>query len=314
MKQKIMGGIGLNGKRYLMLFVLLLLVTVLFTLIKPAFFSYDNLQNTMIGITLPVIISIGMAIVISAGGLDMSIGVTCGLTAMVGSMMMVNAKTGIPAAVIGAVLCGVLVGAFNGFLVAYMGISSFIATLATQFLIQGLRYWLSNGLTFSRFPAAFTTFGTGKVWGIPNLFIVMLALALIVALIIRETTFGRRLTSLGMNMEASRYSGVNTRRLTMLSFVLCSAFAAICGILMAAKTSNVTVASGDSYTLDSITIAVFSAVVFKRLRMTGIIMAAIFVTIVSNGMSMAGIDSSWISLTKGMILLAAVVSGRFLNR
>jgi len=302
------------AKRYSLMIGVVVVIIILFTIMQPTFFSLMNIRNTIIDIALPVIVAMGMAVVIAAGGLDMSIGSICGFASLLSSMFMANIGLPIPLSILLGIAAGTGIGALNGLMISRMGISSFIATLGMQFVLQGVRYWLTGGQTISRLPQAFLNIGRGDLLGIPRLTIFMIVIVVIFIFIIDHSVLGRRITALGMNMESSRLSGINIKNLTLLAFVMSGLLSSVCGVLLAAKTSTVTVNSGDSYTLDAITIAVFSMAIFGRAKPIGLVIAAVIIVLLTNGFSMIGASPSWINMIKGVIMLAAIIAGRIINR
>jgi ribose/xylose/arabinose/galactoside ABC-type transport system permease subunit len=303
-----------TAKRYLLMIGLVVVIIVLFTSMQPAFFSVMNLRNTIIDIALPVIVAAGMMIVIAGGGLDMSIGPICGFASLLSSLFMVNAGLPIAVSVAIGIAAGTGIGAINGLMVSRAGIDSFIATLGMQFVLLGIRYWLTGGKTISRLPQEFLAAGRGDLIGIPKLTIFMIVIVVIFIFVIDYTIFGRRLTSLGMNIEATRLSGINVKNMTLSAFALSGLLSSVCGVLLAAKTSTVTVDSGDSYTLDALTIAVFSYSIFGRAKPIGLVIAAVIIVLLTNGFSMIGASPSWINMIKGVIMLAAIIVGRIINK
>lgn len=299
--------------RYLGLICIIIVIATVFTIFAPQYCSVMNITDMLKQTALPVIISIGMAIVVAGGGFDLSVGHICSFSAMITTLLMVNVKLPIALCILIGIAISALIGLVNGIVVTSMGISSFITTLATQFLLVGIRYWITGGETVMRFPRQFTQIAKGQFLFMPNLVVYMIITMVILMFIIDKTTLGRDITAVGFNINASKYSGINIKTITTIMFVLSALLAGICGVLMASRNGMVTVDSGDGYLLDAMTIAVFSTVVFGRMKAVGVFLAAAIIVMITNGLNMIGVSPSYIHLIKGIILLIAIAMGRVIN-
>jgi len=180
-------------------------------------------------------IFIGMAalaesLVIMVGEIDLSIGMSGALS---GVMCGIAAdKLGLPLipCIIVTLVTGMLVGALNGFMVTRFGLSSWITTLATQFICQGLAVTFSDGLTISISSLGTKVFTRPKPLGLSWLFFVFVAMIIVLDFVVRKTTFGYRLRAVGGNKEAAQMAGINVKRIKLLVFILAGALAAVSGL------------------------------------------------------------------------------------
>jgi ribose transport system permease protein len=298
-----------------MFVALLLIVLVLFAFLTPNF-SYikiGNLNNILTDSVIPATFAFGLGIIIAGSGFDLSLGAIASLVALIVAYLM---SGGIGYAPVIAVLIGLVVagglGTTSGLLVSRMGISSFIVTLGMQFLVIGIRQKVTDGQSVYISNSAFKVLATNQ-YGISNLVIILLIVAVICYLLMEKSTFGRKIQFIGANIEASRFMGMDVKNITMSTFTLGAVLAGFGGILFAARAGGVQINSVDSKLLDAITIAVFSSVVFGRFRTGGIVLVAILISMIGTGMSMMGIKTEWVEFIKGLILLFSIIMARFMN-
>ena len=302
------------SRRYFALIGIIVFIWGAFSIADSAYLSFGNVRDIFLDISIPVVFALGMGVVLAGGGIDMSIGHIGSFSAVIAALLLVKGQLSVSVSIIAGLLTGVATGMFNGIVVSRFGISSFIATLGTQFILIGIRYWITGGETINRFPKVFTEIARGRIVGIPNVVIYMLIAVIALLFLMEKTVFGRRIQAVGFNIEASRLSGINVRNKTMGLFVLSGLFGGIAGVLIASKNSIVTVDVGDGYLLDAITMAVFSAVIFGRMKPIGVMLSAVIIIMITNGMNMLGANPSLINLAKGIMLLLAVILGRLLNK
>ena len=191
---------------------------------KPTFGTYQNIinvlqQNSVIGI-----IACGMTFAIILGGFDLSVGSVTALSSVVGATLMIDlGAPGIPVGVAGAFAACLLVGAANGWLIAYLGVNPFVATLGTMTVVRGLLYVATNASPRFGVPYSFTTIGLGYWLGIPNPAILFLLVALMLGFVLHRTRFGHYVYAVGGNPSATAQMGVNTLRVRFAVYVLASA-------------------------------------------------------------------------------------------
>lgn len=296
-------------------FILILGVFLLFTFLTPnfSFPRIANLNNILTDAVIPAIFAFGMGIIIAGSGFDLSLG---HIASMIASIVAYLMSRGLNFDPISAILIGLLVaaavGSISGILVSRMGISSFIVTLGMQFLIIGIRQIITGGQSVYINNEAFKWLATRQL-GVSNLVFILIIVAILCYLLMEKSAFGRKIQFVGANIEASRFSGINIKKITFSTFVLGAILAGFGGILFAARAGAVQINSVDSKLLDAITIAVFSSVLFGRFRTIGIVLVAILISMIGTGMSMQGIKTEWIDFMKGFILLSSIVLAKFTN-
>jgi len=296
----------LPSKETLVLVAILIGMVILFQVFTATFIDRANFLDILKEASKLCVISFGMAIIIAAGGIDLSLGHIAGFSAIIATTIMKDYETGILVGLICGLSTGLIFGLFNGVLVAYLGISSFIVTLGTQFIILGLRYWITSGNIIMFLPDAYTIIGNGTLFSIHNTILIMVVLAIVCYYQMERTTFGRRVSSIGGNITASWLSCINIRKHTMLTFVVGAIFASVTGLVHTSHMEVVSVDIGDGFLLDALIIAVFSVVVYGRMKTLGVILITVIIVALTNGLTMMGVNPFYVKFVKGALLLGAL--------
>ncbi|MDO5575244.1 MAG: ABC transporter permease [bacterium] len=290
---------------------LLLVIIVLFTVISVSnqnFCTVDNILAILRQISIYGVLGIGMGILIINKQLDLTVGAIAGLSAVVGGLVMIKGG-GVFAAIIAAVAAGAILGAVNGIVVAKTGISAFIFTMAMTQVYRGMIYLITDGKPISPFPDLFLNVNRSSVLGIPIPVIILFIIVFIGWVILNKTSLGRKICATGGSEVAARYSGINTGRMTIASFIICGITAGISGVLLASKLQSAQPTLGTGLEMDAISVAAIGGISLDGGAGTigGILLGAIIIGIINNGMIMMGINSYWQMIAKGLIIVFAVV-------
>ncbi|MDY5127835.1 ABC transporter permease [Actinotignum sp. GS-2025f] len=300
--------------------MLLLLVGTfaVFAIANPeTFLSLVNVQNMALAVPEIGLLSIAMMISMVTGGIDLSLVSIANLTAITISTTFTAVANSDPAMaenlgiliILLGILVGVAAGAFNGFLIAKIGVTPILATLGTMQIFNGLAVVWTGGKTLYGSPSALTAFGVSAVAGIPTLFFVFLAVALVVGFLLNRTPLGLRLELQGANPVAARYSGIKSSTLLMRSYVLTGFIGALAGVVFIARNPTASADYGASYVLLVIVIAVLGgtnpsggyATVF------GVFLAALTLQIVRSGFTAMRLSPFQYAIAQGVILVAVLV-------
>lgn len=300
-------GSNLNIAAGLLVF---LAVFIFFSIQAPGFLTRINLvKNLLMPACIAAVISLGMTIVMAAGGVDLSISSIAGLAGLTSAAISVVFDVGFLPMFLAALLIGALIGALNGALVAYGGISPFVVTLSVVFLAQGLQYLIALGAvsgTYLMLPRDITRLGSQPyfVIGISALCVVLLYIFL------DRTVYGRYTRAVGTNLEAARFSGIRVRFYYWLSFVICGALCAVGGILLTFSEGMSRVGSGESFLVDAFLLPILGNTIFGKFSVEGTIFGALFMYMIINGLFILGTPPEYIRIIKGGLLLAIIlVSG-----
>ncbi len=255
------------------------------------------------------LVALGLSVVILTGGIDLSVGSTASLSAIIMASLWSGLHLNIWLASAVGVAAGALLGAVNGLIITRLRTEPLIATLATNFIYASIATALAGDNPPSGFPDAFNSLGTGVFFGVlPVQIVLFTVLAIVFALAIGRSPFGRRVVMIGFNPEAARYSGVRVERVVTLAYVLSGAMASLAGIVLAAYYSAVRPDMGDVLLLTTITMVVLGGVsIFGgEGSITGVVTAVLLLGMLRQGMLIAGFSDMVTTMLTGTILLAAI--------
>ncbi|RNE64232.1 ABC transporter permease [Cryobacterium tepidiphilum] len=298
--------------------VLTLLAFAIFTAVKPrVFLNPLNLQN--IAIAAPEIGLLALAIMLTmlTGGIDLSIVAIANLTAItisslytaIGATDAGLAESLAPVIVLVGLAVGAVGGYVNGLLVSRVGITPILATLGTMQIFNGIAITWTGGKTLYGAPAMLTTFGRTVIAGIPALFLVLVAAAIVLAVVINKTALGATIRLQGANPVAARFSGIRTDRTLTSTYVMSGLLAGLAGILFVSRNPTASADYGSSYVLLVIVIAVLGGTNPNGGFGTvlGVILATLTLQIVSSGFNIIRLSSYDYAIAQGAILIIIMV-------
>jgi len=229
----------------LTLLALLALLWIVLAFSTPSFWTYNNITNLLRQGAMTAILAIGETFVIITGGIDLSVGAVVGFTSVIIAWLLTHGYP-IWGALIITLAFGLVIGVFHGFGITKLGLPPFIMTLATLTALRGIGLLITNGATISITNTDFTGFSRGDFLGVPNLFWMVVVVAIPGYIFLHHSRYGRYLFAIGSNTEAARLSGVNTVRMIYIAYILSALCAAFVGILLAARIGigNATQAEG----------------------------------------------------------------------
>lgn len=286
--------------------------TVLFLIFSFAtknFFTPFNQFNVWRAVSQNVFIALGQAMVVIIGGMNLSLGAIGGLTVVILGHSIEVFHINPAIAVIIALATGAATGLFNGFFITRFKLNSFVVTLASSFIFQGLVNGISQGKPYSKIPESFTIIGKGDLFGIPNMLFFMLIALIIVHVVFKYTVVGRQLLATGGNMEASRLSGINTDKMVMLANMLSGIMASLAGILWVSRMGTAQPATGGDWLIVSFAVAVIGGTALSGgvISAPGLMFAGLLMALLRNGLIMIGVNVYFESTFLGFIILMAVL-------
>lgn len=277
-------------------------------LVSPDFRTWDNMVTILRQASTLLILSTGLTAVLITGGMDLSVGATA---AFIGCVCAQFLKMGVPIALILPIglAIGAIIGLVNGFLVAVVGLPSFVATYATNWVVKGLSIIVMSGAVIFGLPEGFTWFGTGYLGPIPIIVIAALIVVAAAYILLQKTTWGRDIYSYGSNPEAARYSAINVNKTVFGAFMLCSMSAAVGGLLMTARLNAAEAAMGDAYGLQTVAAVVIggTSMLGGEGGVAGTVIGAILLTVIVNAMNLLGISSSAQPMVVGVVIIMMVL-------
>lgn len=282
------------------------------TIGDKGFLTVANLFNITRTTSMIAVMAIAMTFVISAGELDLSVGSTAALAALVAALT-IQAGYGVVGGVAAAVACGLAVGLVNGFFVTVVNIPSFLVTLGMLQFIRGLDMRITYTKPVAISNTTFTgIFGFGSVAGIPSLLIWSLVVAALGHVVLKYTPFGRQVLATGGNRLAARYSGVNTKRVKLICFLITGVAAALAGMLYSGMMQTARYSFGTGGELAAIAAVILggTSLFGGKGTILGTFVGALLIGTINNGLIIMGLDVSEQNMVAGAIIILAVAFGR----
>lgn len=306
---------GTNGaksffqKYYLV--ITFLLMFVVSCLLSPKFLTPLNLLNILTQNATTAILSYGMLFVIVTGGIDLSVGSFLALSVCLTAGLL-NQNWPIAAVCLFVVLVMAAGGAIAGGLIAFGKIEPFIATLAMQQVVRGIAYIYQVGSVAVINNQTFLTNFAGNLGPIPIAIIYAVIIGIIMHILLKNTTFGRKTYAIGGSKEAAKLVGVSVNKMLISIYVLSAILAGIAGIIMAARLRVGTALVGDGLELDAIASVVIGGAAFTGGRGTvmNTVLGVLILGIIGNIMNLMGVATYPQMMIKGAIIVAAVLAKR----
>lgn len=300
---------------------LLVLAVVVFTLMSDNFLTVQNFTNMVRQSVYLVIVALGQMFALLTGGFDLSVGTAVAVTSVVGALTMAAVSGAMPDAVwfaivlgaAGGIAAGATVGVANGIGVAVFGVSPFIMTLGISSVGFGIALYLTGGVPVYGMPQTFgDVFGFGTLFDVPVPIIAAAILIVLVWILVNWTRFGRYLYAVGGNSKAAELSGINANGVLFWTYVICAALAAVAGMLLTARLDTGEANIGASLPLESIAACIIAGVSLRGGvgRVENVILGALFIALVQNGMNLARIESYLQTVVLGLLLILAVIADR----
>ena len=303
------------AKREAAIFIALIVISAGISLMAPQFLTAKNMYLVSRQISFVAIVALGELFVILTGGIDLSVGSTVGLSGMITGVVLAAGVHPIFALPIG-VLSGMLIGMFNGSVIAYVGITPFIVSLGALSMGRGLSLILTKGNPIIEMPSSFFFLAQSDLLGIPTPVIIAAVIAGIVHVTLTYTAFGRRIYAIGGNEQATALSGVDVKMIKLKIYAICGLLAGIVGVLLVARFNSAQPATGKGWELDAIASAVIGGTSLSGGVGTvlGLLIGATVMGVIRNGLVLMQVSAYWQDFIIGGIIVLAAVIDRIKNK
>ena len=289
----------------------LLIAVLLFTFKSDRFLTWDNMINVLRIASFTMICAIGECYLLISGSWDISIGAVYSLGGVIAGLAMTSLGLPIWLSIILALVAGAIIGLINAFLVEKLDMPAFVATVGTQFIAKGLVQGITKGTPVYPLPDKFLGVGQTNLeigsLGIPWVLVIAIVLSVIAGLILKYTTYGRKIYAVGGNGEAARLAGIPTTKIRFSAFILCGILAALTGVLMASRLGSAQANIGNGFEMIVIAGAVIGGISMNggAGSIFGMALGSFFMAMITNGMTLIKISATWQTLVTGAILILA---------
>lgn len=295
--------------------LVLIAMCVFLTIASPNFTKPTNLLSILNSVAVNGCIAFGMCVVITGGGIDLSVGSMLALGSVMIGKMLDTTGNNLVACLVCIAIC-TFFGLINGLLLAKFDLFPFVVTLATQLSIRGVGYLISGGYSEGLSNVSFTNIGIGKSFGVPNAVFFLVAILIVTYILMHQTKFGRYDYAIGGNRAAAIASGVPVFWTTVGTYVFSGFCTGVAAVLMSARINAAQPNIGIGYETDAIAACVIGGTSFAGGISTipGCMIGILMIGVIYNGMNLLGVSSYWQTILKGLLILLALLLDRFMNR
>lgn len=293
----------------LIILVILVVLIAVFTFLDRKFFTSQNLLNIVRQVSYVIITGCAITFLMIAGYIDLSIG---SVAALSGVAMALLAQSGVPVfyAIVSAIVIGFIFGLINGVLTVKYQMPPFIATLGTMTIGRGIALIVTNGMTVrDGLPPNFVDLGRGEFLGIPLPFWIMIIVVVVSLILKRMTLLGRYSIAIGGNKLAAELSGINVRKMVLLLYVITGTIVGFTGAIQASRLGVGEPNIGAGFEFDVIIAVILGGTTLAggQGSIIGMVLGALIVGVISNGLNLMGVLTFYQSIIKGAILVGAVL-------
>lgn len=296
--------------------VMLVIAILLTSLIFPSTFpTFTNFSQILLNLSTDSIVAVGMMLLLITGAFDLSVGSTVAFVGCLAAWLMQVFGVPVAPAIALALAAGLIIGALNGYLIAYVGINPMIQTLAMMGIVRGLAL-LVSGSGIQNLPYWFNAIGQSKLLGIQMPVWYLVIVVCLFTFLLRRSVFFRRYYYIGANERAADLSGIRVQRMMLYSFVIMAGLASVAGILLSSRLGAALPTMGRGLELKVITAAILGGASLSggSGKIPGALLGAMFMGIVSNIMVIARVSGYWQEVILGIILIVTLVLDRSLQK
>ena len=290
--------------------VAFVLLCVALTFLNKYFLTPENISNILLQTSINGILAMGMTLVILTGGIDLSVGSVLAFSSIVAATFVTgdNPHSPVVALLVGVVTGGLL-GLINGWIIAYLKIPPFVATLGMLSVARGLTYAYTGGMPVPNLSESFLNLGEGSLLGVPVPVLIFLLIFGILWVVLNHTTYGRSVYAVGGNAKSARTAGISTNPAIASVYVIAGLLAGLGGLILTARTSSALPQAGVSYELDAIAAVVIGGTSLSGGvgSIAGTLLGALIIGTINNGLDLLGVSSAYQQIVKGCIIVVAVL-------
>jgi ribose transport system permease protein len=289
----------------------LLIIVITFSFLSPVFFTLPNLLNILQQSSINALIAMGMTLVIISGGIDLSVGPTAALSAVLGATLMVSGVP-VPLAIIATLSVGAVCGVFSGSLIAYAGLQPFIVTLGGLSLFRAIALIYTGGNPVFGIPSEFRSIINSSIFSIPTPIIIVAVIAVVLWTVMNKTPLGEFILAIGGNEEAARVAGVPVKRTKVTVYVISGTLASLASLILIGRLGAAEPTIGNLWELDAIAAAAIggASLMGGKGSVFGTIIGVIILGALRNGLTLLNIQAFYQLLATGLIIIIAMLIDR----
>lgn len=296
-------------------FVILIFMIAVFAILAPGvFFTFSNLLRITEQSSLTILLATGEFFAILLAGIDLSVGSVMALTGVVTSMFMVNGVPPILAVLLGSILLGACLGAFNGLLISLTKLPPFIITLGTMSIYRGITLSVTGARAISGLPTEFTRFVGGRIFGfIPMPIVIALAVAGLLTWFSYKTIAGRNIYAIGGSADSAWFAGISVKIHTLIVFTISGICAGLAGMVNIARLGAAEPNAGIGFEVFAIAAVIIGGTSFfgGQGAIPKVVVGGLIIGVINNGLNMIGVSAFYQQIAMGALIILAVTLDRF---
>jgi ribose/xylose/arabinose/galactoside ABC-type transport system permease subunit len=300
----------------LRILVITLVVFILLYILSPVFREPSNIiENILRPSSNIAILALGMTFILASKGIDLSVGSIAALASCLGIIAFYSFDLPIPVGILIGLGIGALAGLFNALFITKINVAPFIVTIATMSIFRGLTLVFAGDLFSYGLPNSFRDIGRGSIWGIPIPFIILVVLWIFSLYLFNQTRVGRYSCAIGSNEQAARVAGISVDKYKVVIYTFIGILSAISGLMFSARANMVAVTTGLGYELDAIAAVILGGTTLAGGygSITGSVIGAILLTMLSNGLQLLGINTFIQRVVVGVIIIVGLAYAAWHN-
>jgi ribose transport system permease protein len=288
--------------------VAVLVLGAFLSLASPYFLTTGNLSNVLVQASVIALLAGGQTFVILTSGVDLSVGAVTALAGAIAGHLMIKMGIDPYVAILAALAIGMAVGGFNGYLVAFVGIPSFIVTLGGLTLWRGLAFDATGGFDNAGLPDPFPFIGYGTVFGVPMPTVIMVLMFILMAFVLSSTKLGRYVYAIGSNEMGARQVGINIRWYKLGVYVVSGLACGLAAVVLMARMDSSSGKMAQNFELDAIAAVILggTSLFGGRGSIWGSLLGAVLITMIRNGMNLLEISQFKQMMAIGAVVIIAV--------
>ena len=283
---------------------------------SPYFLNAWNLSDATFNFTEKAMIALAMALLIISGEIDLSVASIIALASTAMGVAM-QAGAGVPVLVLVGLGTGLLCGAFNGILVAGMGLPSIVVTIGTMSLFRGIAYIVLGDQAFTGYPPGFAYFGQGYVWWVFSFELVLFTvLAVIYWALLHRSSFGRAVYAIGNNATAAQFSGIRVARVKFILFLMTGLMSGVAAVCLTSRLGSTRPSIAMGFELEVVTMVVLGGVniLGGSGSIPGVVLAALIMGMVTFGFGLLNVPGIVMSIFLGVLLISVIALPRLFGK
>lgn len=298
------------------LILVILIIAILLSLTTDSFLTTYNIGNVFKQAAITGIIALAALIIIISGGIDLSIGAISGLSSMILALSLIRLPIPVFLSITISIITGTLIGLYNGIIIHETRIPSFIATLGTMTIAQGITKLISGGKTITGLPFAFTRLGNIHILGIHIFVYIWAAIVVLCFFVLKYLKFGRHMFAIGSSIEVARLSGINLRKNIYGIYAFAGFLCSISGVLLTLRLFCAVPTGGEGYNLTGIAAAVIGGASLSGATgsVQGTVCGTILMVLIRNGGVHLNIPSFVMEIVTGILITLAVIMDRLRSK